>query len=58
MAKLKADRSFDTHGTGNLVTNENLNYNIARYLLESGLATEDDFEELPKKEEKNKKNNK
>lgn len=58
MAKLKEGVEIRPFGASSLINNENLTDNIALYLLESGKADKEDFEELPKlKQKQNEKDN-
>lgn len=52
MAKLKEGVEIRPFGASSLINNENITDNIALYLLESGKATKEDFEELPKVKQK------
>jgi len=52
MAKLKEEKFLTPFGEKSRIDNSNITDEIATYLLESGKAVEEDFEELPGKAEK------
>jgi len=58
MAKLKKNTVIHPFGPASNIDNSNITDNIAVYLLESGKATEEDFEELPAEKKKTVKNDK
>lgn len=57
MAKLKDNVVLRPFGLNSCIDNSNITNDIAKWLLDNGKAKKEDFEILPKQEEKEKKTN-